>query len=112
MVFGGSRRTCRGHFAHSMGVGGQQRSHSVQSRMRYSHQIFAPHSRLKPLVVTQKRVSHILCLALIIHLTTTYPTGSDTMDWLISHRLPSRSAKCDVRCPQGWLVGGRRNVTP
>src|SRR2546421_1108711 len=41
-----------------------------------------------------------------------YPSGFDPMDWLISQRLPSGSAKYAVRSPQGWLVGGLRNVTP
>ncbi len=41
-----------------------------------------------------------------------YPSVFDPMDWLISQRLPSGSAKCAVRSPQGWLVGGLRNVTP
>ncbi len=35
-----------------------------------------------------------------------------SMDWLISQRLPSGSAKCAVRNPQLWLVGGLTNVTP
>jgi hypothetical protein len=42
----------------------------------------------------------------------TYPAGFASMDWLISQRLPSGSAKCAVRSPQGWLVGVRRNGTP
>src|SRR5438552_644850 len=43
-----------------------------------------------------------------------YPSvsGFDSRDWLISQRLPSGSEKCAVRSPQGWSVGGLRNVTP
>src|SRR5258708_19512054 len=41
-----------------------------------------------------------------------YPSGFVLMDWLISQRLPSGSAKCAVRNPQRWSVGGLTNVTP
>jgi len=35
-----------------------------------------------------------------------YPSGFVLMDWLISQRVPSGSAKCAVRNPQRWSVGG------
>lgn len=40
------------------------------------------------------------------------PLYFDSREWLISQMLPSGSAKCAVRIPQGWSVGSRRNVTP
>ena len=51
MVFGNTRRTYCGHFEHVKDAGEHPWIHHVQSRMRYSHQIFAPPSRLKPLIV-------------------------------------------------------------
>src|SRR5258708_19518005 len=41
-----------------------------------------------------------------------YRSVFDSMDWLISQRLPSGSAKCAVRNPQRWSVGDLTNVTP